>query len=146
MATTADVATTIVAVDGNQLREAEHAIPTTLAEIAARHELVIVYSQAAGPATAQDLLTSVRTLLPRWRVTAVFVDPPPRLADADVGLIDELLNEGALAVTVTSSDDPGPTAEALAIRLRADYAYRLLYDAEQGVRLLDLARPVPSSC
>jgi hypothetical protein len=79
-------------------------------------------------------------------VTSVFVDPPPRLADADVGLIDELVNEGALAVAVTPALDPGPTAEALAIRMRADHAYRLVYDPSDGVRLEDLTQPLTPSC
>src|SRR3954464_2052865 len=100
MATPADVATTIIAVAANELYESGGAVPAALAEIAAMHELVIVFGQSPGPVTAQNLLSPIRGLLPRWRVTAIFVDPPPRLADADVELVGDLLNEGALAVTV----------------------------------------------
>jgi hypothetical protein len=146
MAITDDVATTVVAVDATDLPDADQAIPALLVDIATRHELVIVYAQSAGGLTPQGLLQAVRALLPRWRVTSVFVDAPPRLAEADVRLIDELVNEGTLAVAVTADIDPGPTAEALAIRMGADHALRLVFDQDHGLTLEDLrVPPVPTS-
>jgi len=146
MAITDDVATTVVAVDATELPDADQAIPALLVEIATRHELVIIYAQSAGGLTPQGLLRAIRDLLPRWRVTSVFVDPPPRLADADLRLIDELVNEGTLAVAVTSGIDPGPTAEAVAISLGADHALRLVCDPTGELRLEDLTQPpVPTS-
>jgi len=146
MAITNDVATTVVAVDATELSAAGQAIPALLVEIATRHELVIVYAQSAGGLTPQGLLQAIRDLLPRWRVTSVFVDPPPGLADADVRLIDELVNEGTLAIAVTAGADPGPTAEALAIRMRADHALRLVFDPTRGLALEDLTQPPVPTC
>jgi len=141
MAATDDVATTVVAVNASHLPEATHAIPTALVDIAKRHELVIVCGRATDSFGSQQLIQAIRALLPRWRVTAALVDPPPLLTDTDVELVDALLNEGALAMAVTSAADPGPTAEALAIRLRADHALRLVYHPVEGAQLHDLAQP-----
>jgi hypothetical protein len=146
MAITDEIATTVVAVDATELPDADEAIPALLVDIATRHELVIVYAQTAGGLTPQGLIQAVRELLPRWRVTSVFVEPPPRLADSDVRLIDELVNEGTLAVAVTAAPDAGPTAEALAIRMGADHALRLVVDPTGRLGLEDLNQPtVPTS-
>jgi hypothetical protein len=139
-----ETATTVVALSAADAAEAEPALLGTLADLAVRHELVIAYGHTddkADQLSPQALLEALRARLPRYRVTAVYVDPVPRLGPAECELIEEMLNEGTLAVAVMPAADAGPTAEALAVRLGADNAMRLDYDPAHGARLREITRP-----
>ena len=139
-----DTATTVVAIAAADLPDDDPAVLAALTDLAVRHELVIVYGQhanAAGELSAQALMDAIRNRLPRYRVTAVLMDPAPRVAAADIALVDELVNEGVLAVAIVPTSDPGPTAELVALRLAADLVLRLVYDPVRGAELVDLTQP-----
>jgi hypothetical protein len=143
------IATTVVAISAWDAAESpSHAI-ATLAELATRHELVIVYGRqeaAAGTLSPPALIEAIRARLPRFKVAAVLVDAYPRLDPTDCVLLEELLADGTLPVAVVHAADPVPTARALATRLSADLTLRLGYDRGSGARLRTLtesAFPVP---
>jgi NNP family nitrate/nitrite transporter-like MFS transporter len=135
-------ATTVVAVASADAARSPAETAATLADLAAHHELVIAYghdeSAASGPTA---LVEALRARLPRFRVTAVFLDAYPHLGESECALLAELLDEGALAVAVVPTTDPGPTARALAVRLAADTTLRLGYDPVDGTHLRTLAEP-----
>jgi hypothetical protein len=138
-------ATTVVALSAADAAAAPTATLSALAELAVRHELVIVYG-VDGPTdhapTAHALIEAVRGRLPRFKITAVLIDAYPRRAGrTECAMLEQLLDEGTLAMAVVAASDPGPTAGALATRLDADLALRLGYDPVDGVRLRSLNEP-----
>jgi hypothetical protein len=140
-------ATTVVAVAAPDAAESASDTAAILADLAARHELVIVYGHdATAMLSPYDLVDSLRAHLPRFTITTVVLDAGPHLGGAECDLLAELLNEGALAVAVVATPDLGPTVQALAVRLKADTVLRLGYDRVDGVQLRTLterASPVP---
>ncbi|MGC9670372.1 MFS transporter [Planosporangium sp. 12N6] len=135
-------ATTVVAVPAVAAAQAPADAVATLADLAAHHELVIVYGHDAdGPLGPPALMDALRARLPRFTVTAVFLDAHPDVGATECALLADLLDEGALVVAVVPAPDPGPTAEALTVRLAADTALRLEYDPVAGTRLRTLREP-----
>jgi NNP family nitrate/nitrite transporter-like MFS transporter len=136
-------ATTVVAVSAADAAESPAATVATLADLAVHHELVIVYGHD-GTATfgPPALMEALRARLPRFKVTGVFLDAHPHLGATECDLLAELLEEGTVAVALVSAPDPGPTAEALTARLKADTVLRLGYDPVDGARLRPLREPV----
>lgn len=115
---------------------------TALADLAVDHEVVMVYGyDPRAPFPLHGLLTDLRIRLPRFRFAAVFVDPHPDVRPADCDLLGDLLNDGALAVAVVPTVDPGPTAAAIAARLTANAVLRLECDRAHGALLRTLAEP-----
>jgi len=131
-------ATTVVAVTAADTVVNGSALAALLADLAARHELAIVYAvgyQPPGSLHPTTFVAELRRRLNRQHVVAVVADSAPRADHADFALLSELLDDGAVVVAVVDVRDPLPMATVLAVRLEADQTTRVEPDGSGGVRL-----------
>jgi MFS transporter, NNP family, nitrate/nitrite transporter len=142
-------ATTVVALTDVETGSGGSAAVDRLAQLAAYHELIIVYAGGArraglGP---HALVTALRLRLGRQAVVAIVLDcrSGPG-ADRDIRLLDDLIAEGAVAIAVVPDRDPAPTAVRVAADLDADLVLRLDLDPAGRTRLYRLDPVRASRC
>jgi hypothetical protein len=118
----------VIKVDAEDPPQADRPeVVKALVGLCTKHEAAIVYGiapEAAG-VSPHRFMAQLRQAMPRFEITAVVtstdqVNGGRRGPDTDYATLSRLVEEGAVAVAVTSPADAEPLAKALASRLNAD--------------------------
>lgn len=120
----------VVTVEATDLeQDAATRYAATLADFARRHEIAVVYGEPAHPnghLSARTLIAAMRSTLANCRVVGLLIDPAGPSGDRDTaGLIQELVEIGAVPVVVVAAGDLASTAATVRARLHADRIFRL---------------------
>ena len=117
---------TVAVVGESECRWGMGAVVARLARLAAQDELLIVFgAERRYEPGGCPVVTGLRGHLPRHHVVGLYVAPPcAGLARQDVGLIEQLIDDGSLPVVVTPAAATREVAASLATGLRADRVVR----------------------
>jgi NNP family nitrate/nitrite transporter-like MFS transporter len=120
--------TVVVAVPAATAGRDDPVLVGMLADLARRHELVIVCADAApagGGLDARGLVTSLRVHLPRQSIVAVLLDADPGAGRPEPAFIAQLVADGVLPVAAVPDGDPTSAAAGLATHLGAEMLLRV---------------------
>jgi hypothetical protein len=119
--------------------------PSTIARLialAAQQEMIIVSvvpDRAASDYDGYPLVTGLRRHLPRHHLITIVVGSSP--LPHEVALVDELINNGALPVVLTTTTNPMPPALHLAHALHADHLLNIADDRIDDILIQEAPAP-----
>ncbi|MEU0556932.1 MFS transporter [Dactylosporangium sp. NPDC006015] len=123
-------ATTIVALEGPQVRAYLGDVTAVLATLATRHEVAVV-CRDGGTGIGFQLVAGLRRHLPAHTVLAVTAETPPH--PHETAAIAEMIDAGKIPVVLVDGVDPTPTAMLLAVSVDADQVLQLSPDRVEGL-------------
>lgn len=131
-------AMTVAVLDESDTRLGAAAVVASLAELATKDELVVVYGTDQRPRpwlTGQSLAAGLRNRLPRHSVVAVRIGERPEALGQDALLLSEYVDAGTLAIAVTPAIGLRSVAADLSIYLQADRVLTVSYTPADGAGL-----------
>ena len=128
--------TTVIALSASQIRPRLGEVTATLAALAAKQELAIIYAHpetSQGGCAGYPLVAGLRQHLPGHTIVAITTAAPPH--PHEVAAIADMLNTGAVTVALVSTANPDPSAILLAGQISADQVLHLAPDRVEGLTL-----------
>ena len=128
--------TTVVALSAPQIRPRLGDVTATLAALAAKQELAIIYAHpetSPGGCAGYPLVAGLRQHLPSHTIVAMTTAAPPH--PHEVTAIADMLNAGAVTVALVNTANPDPSAILLAGQLGADQVLHLASDRVESLAL-----------
>ncbi|MFF5229755.1 nitrate/nitrite transporter [Dactylosporangium sp. NPDC000521] len=123
-------ATTIVSLDGPQVRAYFGDATAVLAALATRHEVAVV-CRDGGTGLGFQLVAGLRRHLPAHTVLAITAETPPH--PHETAAIAEMIDAGTIPLVLVDDVDPTPTALLLAAAVDADQVLQLGLDRVEGL-------------
>ncbi len=130
----AQSATTVVSLDGRQVRAYLGDVTAALAALATRHELAVVYADpdpSGGSGLGFPLVAGLRQHLPAHTVLAVTAETPPH--PHETAAITAMIDAGTIPVVLVAGTDPTPIAMLVAAAVDADQVLQLTRDRVEGL-------------
>jgi MFS transporter, NNP family, nitrate/nitrite transporter len=128
--------TTVIALSAPQIRLRLGEVTATLAALAVKQELVIIYADPETPpggCAGYPLVAGLRHHLPHHTILAMTTAAPPH--PHEVAAIADMLDIGAVTVALVTSANPDPSALLLASQIGADQVLHLASDRVEGLVL-----------
>lgn len=127
-------ATTVVSLAGPQVRAYLGDVTASLAALATRHELAVVYADpdpSAGSGLGFPLVAGLRQHLPKHTVLAITAETPPHPHETTA--ITAMIDAGTIPIVLVAGTDPTPIAVLLAEAVEADQVLHLTPDRVEGL-------------